>query len=278
MNSLETMVFSSISRATLPAQSLAMLRSWRSVAFSALLAALAPAAGLRVPPPALSASAPSTKLVIWDCDGCLVDSEALLKTAEVEALRAAGFDQVTEDDCNRLFSGYAPEAGAARFLEEYGEPVPENFFRDQIANSADLFRARLEQLNAKTVLALHAAGRRQVVASGSPRERVLVCLEKAGIAQCFTAEQVFTREDVPGRGKPNPDMFQLAASKMGVEAADCVVVEDSTSGIKAAQAAEMEVVGYLGGGHAQSDWYRETINGFGIPLVYSDTELLEYLS
>ena len=107
-------------------------------------------------------------------------------------------------------------------------------FRDQIANSADLFRARLEQLNAKTVLALHAAGRRQVVASGSPRERVLVCLEKAGIAQCFTAEQVFTREDVPGRGKPNPDMFQLAASKMGVEAADCVVVEDSTSGIKAA--------------------------------------------
>ena len=139
-------------------------------------------------------------------------------------------------------------------------------------------RARLEQLNAKTVPALHAAGRRQVVASGSPRERVLVCLEKAGIAQCFTAEQVFTREDVPGRGKPNPDMFQLAASKMGVEAADCVVVEDSTSGIKAAQAAEMEVVGYLGGGHAQSDWYRETINGFGIPLVYSDTELLEYLS
>ena len=60
---------------------------------------------------------------------------------------------MTEDDCNRLFSGYAPEAGAARFLEEYGEPVPENFFRDQIANSADLFRARLEQLNAKTVLA-----------------------------------------------------------------------------------------------------------------------------
>ena len=251
---------------------------------AALLALLQPLAALqlraagapRAPPPALSAS--TKGLVIWDCDGCLVDSEALLKTAEVEALRAAGFDQVTEDDCNRLFSGYAPEAGAARFLEEYGEPVPENFFRDQIANSADLFRARLEQLNAKTVLALHAAGRQQVVASGSPRERVLVCLEKAGIAQCFTAEQVFTREDVPGRGKPNPDMFQLAASKMGVEAADCVVVEDSTSGIKAAQAAEMEVVGYLGGGHAQSDWYRETINGFGIPLVYSDTELLEYLS
>ena len=47
------------------------------------------------------------ELVIWDCDGCLVDSEALLKTAEVEALHAAGFKDMTEDDCNRLFSGCA---------------------------------------------------------------------------------------------------------------------------------------------------------------------------
>lgn len=243
-------------------------------------------------------------LVIWDCDGCLVDSEALLKIAEVEALQAAGFMDVTRDDCNRLFSGYAPEAGAARFLEEYGKPLPENFFRDQIANSAGLFRDRLEQLNAKTVLALHAAGRKQVVASGSPRDRVLVCLEKAGIAHVFEPEQVFTREEcvtgvepctptlhrcathcwcprarsVPGRGKPLPDMFLLAASKMGIDPSDCVVVEDSTSGIKAAQAAEMEVVGFLGGGHAQSDWYRANIDEFGIPLTYSDSELLEYLS
>jgi beta-phosphoglucomutase-like phosphatase (HAD superfamily) len=78
--------------------------------------------------------------------------------------------------------------------------------------------------------------------------------------------------------QPLPDMFLLAASKEGVAPSDCVVVEDSTSGIRAAQAAEMLVVGYLGGGHAQSDWYRESINAFDIPLTYSDTELLGYLS
>jgi len=217
------------------------------------------------------------ELVIWDCDGCLVDSEALLKTAEVEALHAAGLTDVTVDDCNRLFSGYSPEAGAANFFEEFGKPVPEHFFRDQIEGSAELFRKRLAQLNAKTVLALHAAGVRQCVASGSPRERVLVCLEVAGIDGCFTSEQVFTREDVPGRGKPNPDMFLLAAKKLGVEPSECVVVEDSTSGIKAAQAAEMEVVGYLGGGHAQADWYRQNIAQYGIPVTFSDAELLEYL-
>ena len=196
----------------------------------------------------------------------------------VEALHAAGFTEVTVDDCNRLFSGFAPEAGEANFVAEYGKELPENFFKDQIEGSAELFRKRLVQLNAKTVLALHAAGRKQVVASGSPRDRVLVCLEVAGIDHCFTPDQVFTREDVPGRGKPQPDMFLLAAEKAGAMPEDCVVIEDSTSGIMAAQAAKMDVVAYLGGGHAQAAWYREKISSFDIPLTYSDDELLAYLS
>ena len=222
-------------------------------------------------------SSPAKTLVIWDCDGCLVDSEALLKTAEMEALHAAGLTEVTIDDCNRLFSGFAPEAGEANFLEAFGKPVPENFFRDQIEGSAELFRRRLTPLTAGTVLALHAAGVRQVVASGSPRDRVLVCLEVAGIDHIFRPDQVFTREDVPGRGKPRPDIFLLAAEKEGVAPSDCVVVEDSTSGVRAAQAAEMEVVGYVGGGHAQADWYREKLMAFEVPLTYTDEELLGYL-
>ena len=213
-------------------------------------------------------------LVIWDCDGCLVDSEALLKTAELEALQAAGFKDVTRDDCNRLFSGFAPEAGEANFLKEFGRPLPGNFFRDQIEGSAELSRQRLEPLNAKTVLALHEAGVRQVVASGSPRDRVLVCLEVAKIDHIFSPDQVFTREDVPSRGKPLPDIFLLAAEKAGVSPSECIVVEDSTSGVMAAQAALMAVIGYLGGGHAQADWYRQKLASFNVPLTYSDTELL----
>ncbi|KAL3924334.1 MAG: hypothetical protein SGPRY_003947 [Prymnesium sp.] len=222
--------------------------------------------------------AAAAELVIWDCDGVLVDSEALLKTAEVEALVEAGFTGVTRDDCNRMFSGFAPEAGAANFLAEYGKELPKDFFKDQIEGSMDLFRTRLTELNAKTVLALHKAGRKQVVASGSPRDRVEVCLEVAGIDSCFTPEQIFTREDVPGRGKPQPDMFLLAAERMGVDPSACIVIEDSTAGVRAANAAGMAVVGYLGGGHAQSDWYRQKLADFDIPLTYSDSELLEYLS
>ena len=88
----------------------------------------------------------------------------------------------------------------------------------------------------KTVNKLFDAGRPMVVASGSPRDRVLVCLESCGMGHCFKAEEVFTREDVPGRGKPNPDMFLLAAEKMGYAPAECVVVEDSSAGVRAAVA------------------------------------------
>ena len=204
----------------------------------------------------------------------------------MEALRAAGFTGVTVDDCNRLFSGFAPEAGAANFLAEYGEPLPEHFFRDQIANSLPLFRARLQTLTSATVLKLHAEGRTMCVASGSPRTRVDACLEVALIDGCFASaysagaggpSKIFTREDVT-KGKPDPEMFLLAAASLGVAPSDCVVVEDSTAGIRAAIAANMEVVGFLGGGHAQAAWYRDSLAAFGIPLVYSQEGLYEFLA
>ena len=78
--------------------------------------------------------------------------------------------------------------------------------------------------------------------------------------------------------QPLPDIFLLAAEKEGVAPSDVMVVEDSTSGVRAAQAADMAVVGYLGGGHAQMDWYREKVAAFDIPLTYTDTELLQFLS
>ena len=66
-------------------------------------------------------------------------------------------------------------------------------------------------MNGATVRTLHAAGRQQVVASGSPRDRVDVCLEKADVSEIFQPDRVFTREDVE-KGKPEPDMFLKAAA------------------------------------------------------------------
>jgi len=113
--------------------------------------------------------------------------------------------------------------------------------------SMQLFRDRLQPLMKDTVLRLKDKGVRMCVASGSPRDRVLLCLEVAGIRSCFSDDTVFTREQV-SRGKPAPDLFLFAAEKMGVSPDKCVVVEDAAAGIEAANAAKMTCIGYLGGG------------------------------
>ena len=71
-------------------------------------------------------------LVLWDCDGVLVDSEALLKQGEVEALARAGIE-MSVDDCVRLFSGVSVDEADKNFLKDKGKDLPPNFFKDQIA-------------------------------------------------------------------------------------------------------------------------------------------------
>lgn len=214
-------------------------------------------------------------LVIWDCDGVLVDSEALLKQGEVEALAKAGF-QVTVEECIRMFSGVSGDKAAENFLATKKAPLPDHFIRDQVAGSMSLFRERLQPLMRQTIHQLFNKNVRLCVASGSPRDRVLLCLEVGQMSQCFKPEEVFTREQVK-KGKPAPDLFLYAAEQMGVLPNRCIVVEDAPSGIEAAQAAGMACIGFLGGGHAQYDWYRSNINKYQIPLAYTQEEVFDKL-
>lgn len=220
------------------------------------------------------AGSASNYLIIWDCDGVLVDSEALLKQGEVEGLARAGFE-MTVDDCVRLFSGVSVDEAASNFLLEKKVALPDGFFAEQIAGSLQLFRDRLIPLMTDTVMSLHKTGYKMCVASGSPLTRVQLCLELADIHECFVGT-VYTRELVK-RGKPAPDLFLHAAEKMNYKPDQCIVVEDSTAGIEAAQAAGMKVIGYLGGGHAQAPWYRAAIESYNIPLAYTQAEVLELL-
>ena len=225
--------------------------------------------------------APKRSLIIWDCDGVLVDSEALLKQGEVEALAQEGFDGITVEDCVRMFSGVSVDTAAENFKKETGKSIPKDFFPQQIAGSMDLFRARLQPLMLNTIQKLDTnLQATQCIASGSPKDRVELCVDVAKMRDYFPSSKVYTRELVK-RGKPAPDLFLHAANEMGYAPEQCVVVEDSSSGIQAALAAGMEVLGYLGGGHATADWYREAIHAFeeshGITVVYTEDEVYEYL-
>ena len=217
----------------------------------------------------------SKYLIIWDCDGVLVDSEALLKQGEVEGLARAGIE-ISVDDCVRLFSGVSVDEAASNFLKEKKRPLPEGFFIEQIEGSLQLFRERLVPLMTDTVLSLHGKGFEMCVASGSPLKRVELCLELAGIEKCFKKGTVYTRELVL-RGKPKPDLFLHAAEKMNYSPDECIVVEDSTAGVEAALAAGMRVIAYLGGGHAQAAWYRNAIKSYNVPVAYTQEEVFEHL-
>ena len=109
------------------------------------------------------------------------------------------------------------------------------------------------------------------VASSSPPERIRASLETTGLARFFNF--FFSATDVPN-GKPAPDLFLHAASRMGVQAADCIVVEDSTPGVTAATAAGMTAVGFVGGSHADVQ-LGEQLKSAGAHIIVADLRHLK---
>lgn len=190
----------------------------------------------------------SVELVVFDCDGVLVDSEALVVHVEAEMLTAAGFP-ITAEQILQRFTGLSCETMLSAIGEEVGRPVPKTLVEGILRESMALFPARLEAVpGIPDVLA--QLEKRRCVASSSDLERIDLSLRVCDLARHFPPESLFSAEMVQ-HGKPAPDLFLLAADRMDVAPADCLVVEDSPHGVQAARAAGMAVVGLLAGGHVQ---------------------------
>ena len=184
-------------------------------------------------------------MLIFDCDGVLVDSEVLVTDVHVGALRRLGLN-ITHAQLVERFLGVTDHSMYAVLEVELGRPLPEDY--DQQV-SEEVYRRSARELRAVTGAA--AAIRRirgpVCVASSSSREMLDYKLSVTGLVRLFGAA-IFSADAVT-RGKPAPDIFQYAAREMGIAAAECLVVEDSENGVKAAVAAGMEVIGFTGGSH-----------------------------
>ena len=184
-------------------------------------------------------------MVIFDCNGVLVDSEQIAAAAAADELARAGIP-ITPELVTRYFSGRRPADMLAGIEAATGRKLPVNF-------SATLAAATLARLRAEVRAMPHAAHALtwlrgpKCVASSSPPDRVRTSLETTGLAKFFNF--LFSASAVRN-GKPAPDLFLHAASRMGVQAADCIVVEDSPAGVAAATAAGMAALGFVGGSHA----------------------------
>jgi len=185
-------------------------------------------------------------LVIFDCDGVLVDSEPIANRVLHRLLESVGL-RMTLEEVMRSYIGRTRQGCIDLTEEKLGRRVPETFVADWNALLFETFRHELQPVPGVVELVAQLA-LPSCVASNSSPDRVRVALGAVGLLKRFEG-RVFTADEV-ARPKPAPDLFLHAARRMGFEPARCTVVEDSATGVRAAVAAGMAVLGYAGAPHA----------------------------
>jgi HAD superfamily hydrolase (TIGR01509 family) len=202
-------------------------------------------------------------LIIFDCDGVLVDSEVLSCRCLSKVLAAYGID-LGLDQALELFLGRSVSA----VLEHYqalGHAIPEQFSTELRAAVRAVFRASLCPIEGVgSVLADLRIP--HCVASSSDVERVSFSLSLTGLAPHFD-RQLYTSQMVE-RGKPAPDLFLYAAERMQADPRRTLVIEDSISGVRAGKAAGMTVWGFVGGSHYQSRDGKAILHAAGADRVF----------
>jgi len=189
-------------------------------------------------------------LVIFDCDGVLVDSEPLANASFSRALEAEGLDWSVEETMRRLM-GRSLKSCVEICEAELGRKLPDDFLEKMQAATYKSFRDAPLQAVAGVkgaVQALQAAGIATCVASSGALEKMRFTLGLTGLWELFEG-RIFSSSQVP-RGKPFPDLFLHAAIAMDVQPIVCSVVEDSVPGVQAARAAGMRALAYAGAPYA----------------------------
>lgn len=182
-------------------------------------------------------------LIIFDCDGVLVDSEVIANAVMAEEITALGWP-VSTDDCLKNFKGSHLDDVMAVIEAKIGRALPEDWLPNLRAKSDLAFRADLQPVPGvhEVLDRLSELGLPHCVASQGPHEKMAVTLEVTGLKPRFEG-RVFSAYEV-ARGKPHPDLFLHAAETMGHAPRQCVVIEDSPLGVQAAKAAGMRIFGY----------------------------------
>ena len=210
-----------------------------------------------------------TTLIIFDCDGVLVDSEILACQVELAVLQTLGHP-ISDAEFRRRAIGRSRKDNQAMLEGLWGRPLPDDYTDQVQSRLFQTFRTRLLPVAGMPDLVRRVTIDR-CVASSSPPDRLALALALGGYSALFGAG-VFSAVDV-ARGKPAPDLFLHAAAGRSAAPERCLVVEDSVPGIEAAKAAGMIAVGFCGGGHCPSD-HAAALKAAGADEVASDAAAL----
>jgi HAD superfamily hydrolase (TIGR01509 family) len=211
------------------------------------------------------------ELVIFDCDGVLVDSEAISNEVLARMLTREGLP-TTLREARRDYQGLLLTDVRHQAEAKLGRKLPPDWLAEYERERAVAFRRDLEPIvgAAEAVRRVKAAGLKVCVASQGAVEKTQMTLGLTGLRDLFPSHALFSAHDVP-RPKPDPALFRYAATTMNTEPSACVVIEDTPSGIVAAVAAGMRAIGYA----ADSD--ERTLRSAGAEIIRSLEEIPELL-
>jgi HAD superfamily hydrolase (TIGR01509 family) len=191
---------------------------------------------------------PQPDLVIFDCDGVLVDSEIIAARIEAELLTLAGYE-ISAEELAETYAGLTFKDIMLRVEEKSAIP-----FQASLIDRAEAMVDRKLRSDVRAIDGVREAvatvTTQRCICSNSPSERIEFMLEKVGLLPFF-ASRIFSALETPtGKTKPAPDVFLLAAEKLNAKPENTFVIEDSVHGVAGARAAGMRVIGFTGAGHS----------------------------
>ena len=209
--------------------------------------------------------------IIFDCDGVLIDSEALLEKVDLAYLEEIGIP-FSPEEYHDKFTGstYADNMRviAERHMEVHGRPVHDTVADDLSKLRTVILENELTAIDG-TVEFLEILSLKRAVASNTTQNEWLERkLERAGLRNYFDIH-IYASENVE-RGKPYPDLYLFAAEKLGVKPENCLVIEDSPRGVEAGIAAGMTVVGFSGSSHLEHRAHEQKLLAAGAERVFEN--------
>jgi HAD superfamily hydrolase (TIGR01509 family) len=215
-------------------------------------------------------SSAGSTLVIFDCDGVLVDSEPLSIDVLTHYFTELGAP-VAHDLAYTRFLGRSMATIIGIMHDDYGLQVTDRHLEELRERLNVRFRAELQPIP-HIAAALSDIPYARCVASSSKPERIRLSLGLTGLLESF--EPHIYSSTMVKNGKPAPDLFLHAARDMGASPGDCVVVEDSPAGIQAAKSAGMRVLAFTGGTHAAPSGLRAAVEALDPDAIFDDMRLL----
>ncbi len=207
-------------------------------------------------------------LVIFDCDGTLVDSEYMNNLATLQLLHAEGLTQYDMDYAFANFVGLRLKHILATISRDTGHVFPADASERYVELVETLAPQHLKKLPGAEELVSEASKHGKIcVASNGQRDNVISALEMAGLKKYFEDTYIFTGLQVKN-AKPAPDLFFLAAETMNAQIDKCIVIEDSVAGVTGAKAADMYVIGFTGA-HIDQNTCAQKLKSAGAAEIFT---------